>query len=156
MKIQNRGYDKDIFVVTKEQKETALLPNVGRFCKCGCGKRIEGKVVTRKLGKGITTYYRKAQLNKEFFTASCKVKFYNRTTPRKLRPSLNALIGLKVLQDKVSYRELTLYLKNNHKLTLKITSEHKELWNVLEKICKYRYSKPDPIFDTPLPILVKP
>lgn len=154
MKIPNRGYDKETFIVSLQQNEIALLPNLGKFCKAGCGKRIEGKVVKRKIGNKITIYFRKAQKNKEFCTTNCKVKFFNKNTSRKLRPSLSALIGLKVLNDKTPYRELTVYLKNNSKLHLKITPEYKELWNVLEKICKYRFMNLQNPLETSIPVLL--
>ena len=141
----NRGYDDETFIVSTERKEIALLPNIGKFCKCGCGKRIEGKIIKRRIGKNIITYFRKAQKNKIFFSESCKVKYFNTTTPKKLKPSLNALISLKIHDDETPYRELTLYLKSNSKQIIKITPEHKELWNILEKICKYRYSSPEPV-----------
>lgn len=139
----NRGYDKEVFTVSTERKEIALLPGIGKFCKCGCGKRIEGVRVTRKLKSSTISYYRQPPINKEFATQNCARKYFSKYQQRQDADILRCIIILRVNADKAPYRKMTIYHKKGIKTDLKITQKDKELWSYLERISRYSGNKTD-------------
>ena len=144
MKQDNQGFDKQTFIVALEKKQTALLPGIGRFCLCGCGKKITGKRVTRRLKKGGTVSYdRPPQENKIFFSQACKQRYYMRTRDQKLRLTLQCGITLKRSgEGENEYRTITLYGKTSGtlaKYTLR-KENHELLWNYLNKVEAFRRS----------------
>uniref|UniRef100_A0AAT9JGL2 ORF29 n=1 Tax=Nitrosopumilaceae spindle-shaped virus TaxID=3065433 RepID=A0AAT9JGL2_9VIRU len=139
--IKNRNYDPKLFIVSRHTVDVALLPGVGRFCKCGCGNKIDSRRVTRiRNGKAIS-YILKPDPDQVFFRKNCKFKYYNMINSHKSKSSLSCLISLKVINDIIPYRVLTLYISKNSKENYKITPEHKELWNTLEKLSRYSYQQ---------------
>jgi len=133
---QNNGYDPKIFTVTKERKEIALLANVGKFCGCGCGKRLEGKKVTRRINKKKVTYYMKVQKDQRFASKYCKDKMYQRTHVQEPKSSLICRIQLKPKQDGNNpFRVLSIYLKQGLKRDYKIV-KNTDLWNMIERLTK--------------------
>jgi len=140
-KIKNRNYDPKLFIVSRQTVDVALLPGVGRFCKCGCGNQIASRRVIRIRNGKVVSYILKPDPDQVFHRKSCKYKYYNMINSHKSKSSLSCLISLKVNDDKIPYRVLTLYLSKNSKETYKITPEHKELWNTLEKLARYSYQQ---------------
>lgn len=132
---QNSGYDPNIFTITKERKEIALLPNVGRFCACGCGKRLEGKKVTRRINKKKITYYWKVQKEQKFASKHCQEKFYIQTHTQKPKSSLVCRLQLEPKHDSKPYRILSIYLRQGLKRDYKIKKDT-DLWNMVERLEK--------------------
>jgi hypothetical protein len=140
----NRGYDPNVFVVAKESFEVALLPNIGRFCKNKCGRRIKGTKVTRWhwRSRRVQTYELPPAINKVFCSKTCKSRFYEKTIGKKNHTTKNAVdcrIRLVPRDDEGQpFRLITLYLGKRAHVEVKITPDSGELWNVLNKIYKYR------------------
>jgi len=135
----NRGYDPNIFSVSKENKEFALLPNIGRFCKCGCQKQVKGRKVTRKKNNKIQVYYLNPDKDQVFASSACKIRFYNKKYSHKSKSSVNCLISFAVQNDKIPFRVLTLYIGQRTKQYFRITPDQKDLWNALEKLSRYSH-----------------
>ena len=121
-----------------EQKVSIHLKGVGRFCQANCGRRLEGKLVTKLVNGKEKTYFRPAPKNMLFCSKSCKnregIKKWKMGQPK----TMHATIKLKVMYDKNPYRELVIYLNNSAKESFKVTPDYKDLWNFLEKISKFR------------------
>lgn len=139
---KNHGYDPELFIVSKESKEIALLPGIGRFCECGCGRPIKGKLVKHIIhGKSVEIFHNPRH-DQRFATNSCKSRIYRKLHPvnwDKIR--INCSLMLRVeSNENIPYRVLKLYLKNgNDTLDIKITQKNNpEIWNVCEKIARYR------------------
>ena len=140
--IKNHGYDPDIFIVSKGSKEIALLPGIGRFCECGCGRPIKGKLVKHIIhGKPVEIFHNPRH-DQRWASKKCKDKIYHKQHPvnwDKIR--INCSLMLRVeSNEKTPYRILKLHLKNqNDAIDIKITAKsNPEIWNVCEKIARYR------------------
>ena len=144
MKHDNHGYDKTIVVISKESREVAHLPGIGKFCKCGCGKRITGYKVTRRLRSGNTiTYDRKPQENKVFATRNCKLKYFARKGQNKYRLTIGCGITLIPTTEKNPSRTLTIYgkLGNQTKKFIITPKSFPTLWKYLDTIQEFRSNK---------------
>ena len=131
-----------IFTPTTTSVPIVHLKGIGRFCEReGCGKRLEGKLVRRRIGGKEREYFRPSPTNKRFCSKYCKnldgIKKWKRNPQPK---TLHAVLKLKVLDDKEPYRELVIYLNTSYKQVFKITKQHKELWEFAEKISRFRES----------------
>lgn len=140
--ITNRGYDESVFAVSKTTKEVALLPGIGRFCLCGCNRRIEGKHITQKTRRGDTIqYFKRPREDQLFYSNACRCKHYRHNEPKykEYLSRLDVKINLKVIYDKTPYRILKIYLKHQSSIDIKITEkQNPELWNICEKFARYR------------------
>lgn len=141
----NRGYDPNIFTVSTETKEVALIPNVGRFCKNNCGKRLKGVKVKRinRITKRPVEYELPILKNQLFCSKACKEKFYKTANPQTAtyHSPITVYCRIKLTSysdDGQPYRLITLYLGKLVNVEVKITPDSGELWKVLEKIVKYR------------------
>lgn len=137
MKNKNYGYDPKTFIVSKEKHEVALLPDVGRYCKCGCGHRIEGRRVTQKLHGQTISYYLKPKKNQQWATQHCKKKYYNHPGMHVSKASILCGIKLKTDHDGKPFRVASLYLKAGLKREFKIR-EGSDLWKFLDSLDKNR------------------
>lgn len=141
----NRGYDPNVFTVSTETKEVALIPNVGRFCKNKCGKRLKGKKVKRinHITKKFVEYELPILKNQLFCSKSCKEKFYKIANPQTATYHSPVTVYCRIKltsysEDGQPFRLITLYLGKHANLDVKITPDCGELWHVLDKIYKYR------------------
>lgn len=126
-------------------KEVAFLPGIGKFCKCGCGKKIESVKVTRRLKNGNKiSFIRQPQKNKVFATLYCKLRYFSRKGQNKYRLTLSCGVTLsKQGSEDRPYRIMTIYGKQNNQ-TAKFTItklNHKLLWDYLDKIEEFRSYK---------------
>lgn len=139
--LENRGYNKDIFLVSKASKEIALIPGLGKFCRCGCNKPIEGKIITQRTKSGREIkYFRKPYPDQIFASRGCKTRHYNRIKGYQSRRILKCIINLIPNDDQT--RTLTIYLTKGKKEIFTISHTQKRLWTYLEKISKFRgYTK---------------
>lgn len=129
---QNRNYDPKVFTVSKERKEIALLPNIGRFCECGCNKRLEGKRITRRIHGKKITYFMKIQKDQKFFSKYCRERSFRQNNKDRKKLSLTCRLQLKPKSDSKPYRVLAIYLRQGLKREYKI-KEGSDLWNFIEK-----------------------
>lgn len=142
----NLNYDPRIIIASKEQKEVIHLSldgkPLGRFCACGCGKRIIGQKVKRKNWRtGLTQeFFLPPSENQIFFNKSHGSKFRDkRPKSHKSKNGLDCRIKLNVYyEDGKPFRILKIYLKKQQSIMLKITPEYKELWEKLNNIEAYR------------------
>lgn len=145
--------DKKNYVVNKESREVIFLKidgkPLGRYCELpGCNKRLVGQKVTRLNRKNgrMQTFELPIMPNQKFCSNSHRTKFYNikynvKDQRALSKASLDCRISLNVQHDKDgAYRLVSLYLMKGNKITQKIRSTNKELWEVLDKIAYYRNS----------------
>lgn len=139
---KNRGYDPEIFTVSTERKEIALLPGIGRFCEAGCGRPIKGKLVKHMIhGKPVEIFH-KPRYDQRFCSENCKHKINNKKHPTdwdKIR--INCSLMLRVeSNEKIPYRLLKLHLKSqNDTIDIRITEKNNpEIWRICEKVARYR------------------
>lgn len=93
-----------------------VIQNVGRFCKDGCGEKIpEG---SRK--------------DREFFSPNCRRRYsfmvFGHTSSRF---AIKAILKLK---KKSNSRKLVLYPKKGQAITVKVTKESGELWEICNRL----------------------
>lgn len=144
MKKNNSDYDKNILIVSKEMREVAFLPGIGKFCKCGCGSRVTGIKVRRKLKSGeVITYDRKPQENKVFATRYCKLRYFARQGQNKYRRTISCGITLIPDSEKNPSRTLTIYgkLGNKTKKFIITPKNFPTLWKYLDIIQEFRNNK---------------
>lgn len=117
---------KNVYDVERVSLPSLLLKGVGRYCEAeGCNNHVFGR-------KDKTTCSNK-----------CRKRKYRTHTKQQKNNSIQARISIVKKQGKESYRIVSLYLKKGVIHEVKITSESKELWNILEKIANFRdISKP--------------
>lgn len=126
----------DIYVAEKKTVPIIHLKGIGRYCEV-CKKKLQPKIISRKVnGKsynvniGIPStqlYCSNACKNKKFFRK-------NQNTGN----NIYAKINLNVIEDKLPYRKMTIYLKKGKSFDFKITKESKELWQYLERLARYK------------------
>lgn len=143
-----KKFNSDLFIASTETKPIIHLKvngvPLGNFCKCGCGKRLVGKIIKRKNWRtGIEQEFQMPVLsNQVFFSKNHKNRYFEkRRTDHKSNNAVDCRIRLSVENDKGQYRKLTVYLKKGSSIELKILPEYKELWQTLEKIAEYRKFK---------------
>jgi hypothetical protein len=123
----------DLFVISKERKEIALLKGVGRFCKCGCGKPLKGKLVTRLYyGKPIQ-YYLPVKKDQVFATIHCQHKYHNSINSYPCTTHLLARIQVKPENNS---RLVTIYYNHKRGIRVMITKNDKAIWSLMNKIEK--------------------
>jgi len=128
MKNENRGYDPKAFTVSTKRVDVALLPNIGRFCACGCGKRIEKILRIRMLnGKKVIDHI--SPKNQKYATAYCRNKVNN-----KKHESKYSLIARIPLIASNNMRIITIYVKGRERRQVAITKSDKAIWNLMESL----------------------
>lgn len=128
--IQNRGYDPKVFTVSTKRSEVALLPNVGKFCGCGCGKRIEKTKRVRIInGRKIVDFL--IPKNQIYATRYCKNKMHNKKHNSKY--SLAARIQLR---PENNIRIMTIYVDKERGRKVAITKAEKPIWNMMNQLEK--------------------
>lgn len=137
VKQNNLGYDPDLLIASKELKQVVYLSGIGRFCKCGCGKRIE-PVNVRSIVKGKIVYFKRDNKNKVFATLYCQKRYHSKKGNHTSKRSIAARIDLTVYYDKTPYRKIAVYLKKSVKFELRITEADKDIWKFLENIARNR------------------
>lgn len=126
----------------KQTMEMVHLNGIGRFCKCGCGKRIEPITVKRNtFGKNVA--FKRLPKNKVFASKYCNDKYHNKKGSHVSRQSLKCQISLNVNMDKKLYREIRIYMKKGVVKKFRIREDQKELWEFLENVVRYRYIQND-------------
>ena len=125
------------FILSKEMKPIALLPNLGRFCRCGCGKRIEGKRITRKFKTCTVNFYRKPRDDQIFATRNCKNKHQNKGKSHHSKSNPACRLELKIQNDGQPYRLLSIYVKPGLKFDTKVRP-NTEVWETIETYFKRR------------------
>jgi len=131
MKPENRGYDPETFTVSTKRSEFALIPNVGRFCLCGCGKEIRGKKITGSIYGKKFSYIRQPKFNQKFATLYCGKKYANAHDKQQSRSSLLARIPLAATNN---MREITVYIRGKESRRVAITKSDKSIWNLMESL----------------------
>lgn len=133
--MQNLGYDDNIVIASKKNVQQIHLMGVGKFCKCGCGKRIEQyKLWTRKLRNGkILSTVRKMD-RKIYATKYCE----KRDKPNRNHKSKNTISGVSIdLRSIEGKRKVKIYLKGVSAIETFIDKRCGQLWIVLDKLQKY-------------------
>lgn len=87
--------------------------DIGRFCKCGCGKKIS----------------QNARIDKVFFSGRCRASYQGQIMG--FRDSRYVLRSSVRIRDP---RQITIYPKIGEKITILITKDQKKLWEFCEKI----------------------
>lgn len=134
----------NLFEETKERFNVIHLAGIGRFCKCGCGKRIEGVIVTKKLKHSTIRFRRVAANNKVFANRSHKDNYENRFKTKTHNRSLYARISLVkqyTKNNKTPYYELRIYKKKGIKESFEITKSNIKLFEFIESIVRFRQLK---------------
>jgi len=133
MKENNRGYDPKVFTVSTKRLEVALIPDVGKFCECGCGKEIKGKKIIGSIHGKKFSYFRKPTANQRFATLYCSKKYHNTHEKQQSRSSLLARIPLNPTND---MRIITVYVHGKQNRQVAITKDDKAVWNLMNKLQK--------------------
>ena len=143
---RNPNYNPDIIIASKESVEAIHLSGIGRFCLCGCGKRINRQIIKRNV-KGKIVIQNRLRNDQKYATPACKTRYYNKLFGKTQNSSVRTLIFLKVNDGTKPYREMRLYLKKGISKTIRITKDNKELWQVLDAIAGFRKIKSNPMIN---------
>lgn len=133
--------DENIFTASKVTIPVVLLKGVGRFCICGCGRPIRGKWVKSLSTKG-KKYMRFVKPRHDQVYASIACGNRMRGIGRKnhqAKGTMRAIIKLKTIPDTIPYKEMIIYYGDHQKKTVKIIPAYKDLWEQLERYCKYTH-----------------
>lgn len=130
-------YDNEPFIKSREIHDAVLLPKIGRFCKCGCNKRLESRVITKKLKSGRTITFRRGPIeNQEFLDRTHRNHYHYKTEGKTTQTSVVARINLPLNRD--GTRTITVYLGRKEKYAFEVNSNQKLLWDFLNKLGKFR------------------
>lgn len=143
--MQNLDYDNSIVIASKKNMEVIHLAGIGRFCKLdGCGKRITGKIVTRKRFDKIQTYELSPLKNQLFCSKNHTNRYYDsRKKSHKSKTGIDCHISLIIkYETNKPFRLIHLYLKKGISKEIKITPKDSALWSYLDTLSKYRSIKP--------------
>jgi len=128
--------DKEIFTISRKSFPIAHIPGIGKFCKNGCGKRIDNIIVKNNKYK-VNPVFKRKPTTKLFCSIYCKQTYYRKQNLYTADKSLACRITLNVYQDKFPYRLISIYLKKGIKKEIKIR-ENNELWYFLEYLSNQR------------------
>ena len=117
---------RNVYDIEHVTKPVVLLKGVGNYCEI-CHKHLFNTRSKTCSGRCRKIKYRQNNLNPN-------------------NNSIQARISIKKIEGNIEYRILGLYLKKGVIHKIRITSAYPELWNILEKIQKFR--------DKPLEIVI--
>jgi hypothetical protein len=123
--------DSDVYQTEKKTLPVIHLKGIGHYCPVD-GKKIEPKIIKYKLGDRMV----QRTVISKYCSKACYHKVYDRD--RTKDNSIYTKINMKVVSDKVPYREMKIYVKKGLSFQFKITKESKELWDYLEKLSRYK------------------
>lgn len=141
----NHGYDPDIIIASRQTVDVIHLKvdgkEVGRYCKCGCGKKITGKKVKRYhwRSKRVQEYELPPMPQQVYATRGCMIRDTSKRQGTKWNAGgYNCRLNFKVelIKNKPT-RKLTVYMGKRMKKEFLITEKEKELWSFLERVSRY-------------------
>ena len=141
----NGGYDSNFVIASKQTVDVIHIKvngkEVGRYCKCGCGKKIQGKLVKQKNWRSgrINEYYLPPMPNQVYATRGCMIRDTSKKAGTKWKAGgYNCRLAFKVeIINKRPTRKLTVYMGKQMKKEFLITTKEKELWDFLERVSRY-------------------